>query len=62
MVRGLGRGTRARRDEIDKDFDFRGILTGNELSEFRDHGPGRAGAGTTRTKRADGLGPEAGNA
>jgi hypothetical protein len=37
---------------IVKDFDFRGILTANKLSKYRDHGPGGGAAGTTRTERA----------
>jgi hypothetical protein len=63
-VRGLGRAApRARSCEIASVFDFRGILAAYELSEFRDHGPGRSAAGTTRTKRGPrGPGPEAGNA
>ena len=31
---------------IEQDFGFRGILTANELSEFRENRPGRRGAGT----------------
>ena len=37
---------------IAQDFVFLGILTANELSKFRDHGPGPGAAGTIRTERA----------
>jgi hypothetical protein len=37
---------------IANDFAFRGISAANELSEFRDHGPGGGAVGTNRTERA----------
>jgi hypothetical protein len=47
------RGTpRARCGVIAKDFAFRGISAANELSDYRDHGPGRGAGWTNRTKRA----------
>src|ERR1700722_3237518 len=56
-VRGLVPGARARGAA---GFSFRGGLTANELSELRDHGPGRRAAGTSRTKRTPGPGGKAG--
>jgi hypothetical protein len=37
---------------IASDFGFHGNSAGNRLLSFRDHGPGRDAAGTTRTERA----------
>jgi hypothetical protein len=41
---------RVERGVIAQDFDFRGILTANKLSEFRENRPGRGVAWTIRTK------------
>jgi hypothetical protein len=51
-VRTGERHPRAGRSLIAKAFAFRGISAANKLSKYRDHGPGRDTAGTTRTKRA----------
>jgi hypothetical protein len=37
---------------IARDFGFHGNSAGNRLLSFRDHGPGRDAAGTSRTERA----------
>jgi hypothetical protein len=47
---GLGRGPRSRPDMIARDFAFRGRSAANELSEFRDHGPGRTTVGRSCRK------------
>src|SRR6202035_2227457 len=56
-VRGLVPGARARGAA---GFSFRRVLTANELSELRDHGPGRSAAGRSGTKRTPGPGGKAG--
>ena len=47
-----GAGTGRPRTGAANDFAFRGGSAANELSELRDHGPGRAAAATNGAKRA----------
>jgi hypothetical protein len=46
LLSGQGVGARAGRGMIAQDFDLRGSLTANKLSNFRESGSGQGAAGT----------------